>query len=208
MIGPRKRRRSFSKMISKLSVGQVIVKVRSAKQIEASQKNGIKGLGPITSIGKLRSSMNAFKHGGYAHQFVTLGENPKEFEVFYQAIWDYVQPENILDEDVVEQFIFCAWKQKRLVIIETASLSTEMLDYYRSDLRLDYRKTRKISKTYLTKGTKAELGKNEELQAIAFKLDVNSHQSLVVLEEIQTRTFSKYQKLLEKIIEIKNRRNS
>jgi len=195
-------------MISKLFVGQVMVKVRSAKQIEASQKNGTKGLGPITPIGKLRSSMNAFRHGGYAHQFVTLGEDPKEFEVFYQAIWDYVQPENILDEDVVEQFIFCAWKQKRLVIIETASLSTEMLDYYRSDLRLDYRKTRKISKTYLTKGTKAELGKNEELQAIAFKLDVNSHQSLVVLEEIQTRTFSKYQKLLEKIIEIKNRRNS
>ena len=195
-------------MQSRVSIGQVMVKVRSAKQIEASQKNGTKGLGPITRIGKLRSSMNAFKHGGYAHQFVTLGEDPKEFEVFYQAIFDYVQPENILDEDVVEQFIFCAWKQKRLVIIETASLSTEMLDYYRSDLRLDYRKTRKISKTYLTKGTKAELGKNEELQAIAFKLDVNSHQSLVVLEEIQTRTFSKYQKLLEKIIEIKNRRNS
>ena len=208
MSGQRRRRRSFSKMISKLSVGQVMVKVRSAKQIQTNQENGRKGLGPITPIGKLRSSMNAFKHGGYAHQFVTLGEDPKEFEVFYQAIWDYVQPENILDEDVVEQFIFCAWKQKRLVIIETASLSTEMLDYYRSDLRLDYRKTRKISKTYLTKGTKAELGKNEELQAIAFKLDVNSHQSLVVLEEIQTRTFSKYQKLLEKIIEIKNRRNS
>ena len=194
-------------MQSRVSIGQVMVKVRSVKQIEASQKNGLKGLGPITPIGKLRSSMNAFKHGGYAHQFVTLGEDPKEFEVFYQAIWDYVQPENILDEDVVEQFIFCVWKQKRLVIIETASLSTEMLDYYRSDLRLDYRKTRKISKTYLTKGTKAELGKNEELQAIAFKLDVNSHQSLVVLEEIQTRTFSKYQKLLEKILEIKNRRN-
>ena len=163
-------------MISKLSVGQVMVKVRSAKQIGASQKNGAKGLGPITPIGKLRSSMNAFKHGGYAHQFVTLGEDPKEFEIFYQAIFDYVQPENILDEDVVEQFIFCAWKQKRLVIIETASLSTEMLDYYRSDLRPDYRKRRKISKTYLTKGSKAELGKNEELQAIAFKLDVNSHQ--------------------------------
>ena len=195
-------------MQSRVSIGQVMVKVRSAKQIEASQKNGVKGLGPITPIGKLRSSMNAFKHGGYAHQFVTLGEDPKEFEVFYQAIWDYVQPDNILDEDVVEQFIFCAWKQKRLVIIETASLSTEMLDYYRSDLRPDYRKTRKISKTYLTKGSKAELGKNEELQAIAFKLDVNSHQSLVVLEEIQTRTFSKYQKLLEKILEIKKRRHS
>ena len=195
-------------MQSRVSIGQVMVKVRSAKQIEASQKNGAKGSGPITPIGKLRSSMNAFKHGGYAHQFVTLGEDPKEFEVFYQAIFDYVQPENILDEDVVEQFILCAWKQKRLVIIETASLSTEMLDYYRSDLRLDYRKTRKISKTYLAKGKKTELEKNEELLAIAFKLDVNSHQSLVVLEEIQTRTFSKYQKLLEKILEIKERRRS
>ncbi len=194
-------------MQNKLLVGQLVVKVRSDKQIEASQKNGVKGSGPITPIGKLRSSMNAFKHGGYAHQFVTLGEAPKEFEAFYQAIWDYVQPDNILDEDVVEQFIFCAWKQKRLVIIETASLSTEMLDYYRSDLRPDYRKTRKISKTYLTKGSKAELGKNEELQAIAFKLDVNSHQSLVALEEIQARTFSKYQKLLEKILEIKKRRH-
>lgn len=194
-------------MKCKAYLGRVIVKVRTEKQIEASHKNGAKGLGPITHIGKLRSSMNAFKHGGYAHQFVTLGEDPKEFKVFYQAIFDYVQPENILDEDVVEQFIFCAWKQKRLVIIETASLSTEMLDYYRSDLRADYRKTRKISKTYLTKGSKAELGKNEELQAIAFKLDVNSHQSLVVLEEIQTRTFSKYQKLLEKILEIKKRRH-
>jgi hypothetical protein len=195
-------------MQSRVSIGHVMVKVRSTKQIEASQKNGLKGGGPVTPTGKLRSSMNAFKHGGYAHQFVTLGEDPKEFEVFYQAIFDYVQPENILDEDVVEQFIFCAWKQKRLVIIETASLSTEMLDYYRSDLRLDYRKTRKISKTYLAKGKKTELEKNEELLAIAFKLDVNSHQSLVVLEEIQTRTFSKYQKLLEKILEIKERRRS
>lgn len=195
-------------MISKLNIGQVKVKVRSAKQIEASQKNGAKGSGAITPRGKLRSSMNALKHGGYANQFVTLGEDPKEFQVFYQAIFDDVQPENVIDQDIVEQFIFCAWKQKRLVLIENASLSTEMLDYYRSDLRLDYRKTRKISQTYLAADSKTELGKNEELLAIAFKLDVNSHQSLVVLEEIQTRTFSKYQKLLEKILEIKKRRHS
>ena len=69
-------------MQSRVSIGQVMVKVRSAKQIETSQKNSSKGMGPITPIGKLRSSMNAFKHGGYAHQFVTLGEDPKEFEVF------------------------------------------------------------------------------------------------------------------------------
>ena len=52
-------------MQSRVSIGQVMVKVRSAKQIEASQKNGLKGSGPISPIGKLRSSMNAFKHTNF-----------------------------------------------------------------------------------------------------------------------------------------------
>ncbi len=82
----------------------------------------------------------------------------------------------------------------------------EMLDYYRSDLLLDFRRTRKLSRSYLKKGEKLELKKSEELLAIAFKRDVNSHQSLVVLEEIQTRTSSKYFKLLEKLLEMKQGR--
>ena len=51
-------------MKSKISIGHVLVKVRSAKQIEASQINGLKAQGPRTLEGKVRSSLNALKHGG------------------------------------------------------------------------------------------------------------------------------------------------
>ena len=81
-----------------------------------------------------------------------------------------------------------------------------MLDYYRSDLILDYRKTRKLRATYLGSGSRVTLSKNEELMAIAFKRDVNSHQSLMVLEDIQARTFSKYLKLLDRLVALKQER--
>ena len=193
-------------MQSRVSIGQVMVKVRSAKQIEASKQNGSLGLGPVTEVGKQRSCLNAYRHGGYSNKYIALGEDPAEFEEYHQAMVDHWQPRNILESDLVEQFIFCAWKQRRLASMESAVLSTEMLDYYRSDLLLDFRRTRKLSKSYLKKGEKVELKKSEELLAIAFKRDVNSHQSLMVLEEIQTRTSSKYFKLLEKLVEMKQGR--
>ena len=193
-------------MLSRLAIGQVLVKVRSAKQIEASKRNGSLGLGPLTETGKQRSCLNAYRHGGYSNKYVALGEDPTEFEQYHQAMVDHWQPRNILENDLVDQFVFCAWKLRRLASMESAVLSTEMLDYYRSDLLLDFRRTRKLSKSYLKKGEKLELKKSEELLAIAFKRDVNSHQSLVVLEEIQTRTSSKYFKLLEKLLEVKQGR--
>lgn len=195
-------------MKSKISIGHVLVKVRSAKQIEASQINGLKAQGPKTLEGKVRSSVNALKHGGYSQKYVMLGEDPHEFEEYAALMRDHWKPDNFLEEDLVEQFILCAWKHRRLAWMENAVLSTEMLDYYRHDLKLDYRKTRKISKTYLRRGAKVELSKSEELIAIAFKLDVNSHQSLMVLEEIQSRNTSKYFKLLEQLLELKQKRHS
>ena len=193
-------------MLSRVAIGQVLVKVRSAKQIKASKKNGSLGIGPVTKRGKQRSCLNAYRHGGYSNKYVALGEDPTEFEQYHQAMVDHWQPRNILENDLVDQFVFCAWKLRRLASMESAVLSTEMLDYYRSDLLLDFRRTRKLSKSYLKKGEKLELKKSEELLAIAFKRDVNSHQSLVVLEEIQTRTTSKYFKLLEKLLEMKQGR--
>jgi hypothetical protein len=63
-------------MQSKISVGQVLVKVRSAKQIQASQDNGRKGKGPVSVVGKRHSSMNAFKHGGYSDRYGASGTKP------------------------------------------------------------------------------------------------------------------------------------
>ena len=97
-------------MLSRLAIGQVLVKVRSAKQIEASKRNGSLGLGLVTETGKQRSCLNAYRHGGYLNKYVALGEDPTEFEQYHQAMVDHWQPRNILENDLVDQFIFCAWK--------------------------------------------------------------------------------------------------
>jgi hypothetical protein len=192
-------------MKSKLSLGQVLVKVRSEKQIQASQDNGRKGKGPVSVVGKKHSSMNALKHGGYANRFVPLGQNPKEYEKYANSMRLHWQPANFQEADLVEQLIGYGWKLRFLPLIESAILSTEMLDYYTFDLRLDFRKTRKLAPKYLLEQAKSSLNKSDELLAISFKRDVNSHQSLLVLEDINTRTFAKYHKVLDRLIECKKR---
>ena len=195
-------------MQSKISVGQVMIKVRSAPQIQASKTNGSMSRGPSSNQGKKRSSLNAFKHGGYAHQYVALGEDSEVFQEYALEMRQHWQPRNIIEEDLFEQLTVVAWKMRRLASLEAAVLSTEMLDYYRSDLLLDYRKPRKLVSTYLSSGVRVTLSKNEELMAIAFKRDVNSHQSLVVLEDIQARAFSKYLKLLDRLVDLKRGRHA
>ena len=174
-------------MQSKLSVGQVLVKVRSAKQLQASQENGRKGKGPVSVVGKKHSSMNAFKHGGYSDRYVPVGQNPDHYRIYAQQAHQYWRPSNAYEKDLVRQYIFYGWKLQIHPILENAILSPEILDYCH-DLRIDYRKSRKIQKTYLLDQAKSELNKSDELLAAAFKRDVNSHQSLMMLEEMNTRT--------------------
>ena len=55
-------------------------KVRSAKQIEASRRNGAKSKGAVTAEGKKKAAMNALKHGLRSRQFLVVGESLEEFE--------------------------------------------------------------------------------------------------------------------------------
>ena len=192
-------------MQSKLSVGQVFVKVRSAKQIQASQDNGRKGKGPVSVVGKKHSSMNAFKHGGYSDRMVPVGQNPERYRIYAQQAHQYWKPRNAYEKDLVRQYVFYGWKLQIHPILENAILSSEILDYCH-DLRIDYRKSRKIQKTYLLDHTKSELNKSDELFAVAFKRDVNSHQSLMMLEEMNSRTFAKFQKVVDRLEECQKRR--
>ena len=192
-------------MQSKLSVGRVLVKVRSAKQLQASQENGRKGKGPVSEMGKRHSSINSLKHGGYSNRYVPVGQNPEHYRIYAQQAHQYWRPCNAYEKDLVRQYIFYGWKLQIHPILENAILSSEILDYCH-DLRIDYRKSRKIQKTYLLDHAKSELNKSDELFAVAFKRDVNSHQSLMMLEEMNSRTFAKFQKVVDRLEECQKRR--
>ena len=85
--------------------------------------------------------------------------------------------------------------------------SNEILNYYRSNLSLDYRKTRNISKVYLVDNSKSELNKSDELMAIAFQQDLNGNQCLMLLDDMDSRVFVKFQKTLDRLLEYRRNKN-
>ena len=180
---------------------------RTAKQILASQQNGRLGKGPKSDLGKSRSSANALKHGGYAERFVPVGQNVDAYQEYFDHQYAYWKPTDALEEEFVHQLIRYGWKLQFNAILESSLYSNEILNYYRSNLSLDYRKTRNISKVYLVDNAKSELNKSDELMAIAFQQDLNGNQCLLALDDMDSRVFIKFQKTLDKLLEHRRRKD-
>ena len=64
----------------------------SQRKLEANRMNAKRSTGPRTSPGKLRSSMNARKHGLTGKSIVIGDEDPKEFDAFRAALEHDFQP--------------------------------------------------------------------------------------------------------------------
>ena len=150
--------------------------------------------------------MNAIKHGGYAERFVPLGQNPQEYYEYARQAEDYWQPENLYEKDLVSQYISYGWKLQLHPILENALLGIEILDYQSKSMRLDFRQTRKIEKKYLLDDAKVSLSKSDELLAISYSRNLNGNQTLLSLEEANTRTFAKFHKVVELLQECQKRR--
>ena len=68
-------------------------------QVAASQANGCKSRGPTTDEGRLRLSMNAYKHGRRSKKLASLREDTYEFQTRSQKWMERLDP-----RDDVEQF--------------------------------------------------------------------------------------------------------
>ena len=180
---------------------------RSPLQIKASQENGKLGKGPQSKKGKQRSSANALKHGGYAERFVPVGQSVEAYQEYFQYHYDYWAPTDALEEEFVTQVIRYGWKLRFNAILENSLYSNEILNYYRTNLPLEHRKNRNISSTYLMDNAKVELNKSDELTAIAFQQDLNGNQSLIMLDDMDSRVFTKYQRTLNNLLEYRRTKN-
>ena len=180
---------------------------RSPLQIKASQQNGKLGKGPQSKKGKQRSSANALKHGGYAERFVPVGQSVEAYQEYFQYHYDYWAPTDALEEEFVNQLIRYGWKMRFNTILENSLYSNEILNYYRSNLPLEHRKTRNITSSYLLNDAKVELSKSDELTAIAFQQDLNGNQSLILLDDMDSRVFTKYQRTLNNLLEYRRSKN-
>jgi hypothetical protein len=84
------------------------------RQLAANRANAQKSTGPRTPEGKSASSRNALKSGIYSKALLIPGEDPAEFEALKQEHYDYFQPANIDERDLLDLLIRHKWMLRRL----------------------------------------------------------------------------------------------
>ncbi|MGE3855037.1 MAG: hypothetical protein AB7K09_25120 [Planctomycetota bacterium] len=90
----------------------------STKQIEANRRNAAKSTGPRTEAGKQKSRLNSWKHGLAAHIAVGPDENGLQFDELRYQMRVELDPAGAHEEELVDRIIQCAWKRRRIEVIE------------------------------------------------------------------------------------------
>ncbi len=105
----------------------------SPKRKLASQQNGSKSRGPVTDLGKERSSRNAIRHGLLSRTVVLDNEDPKEFKALLDQHVAQFQPNGDMEHQTVEEMAICQWKLRRLNLIETTLMDDHATEWAEDD---------------------------------------------------------------------------
>ncbi len=90
---------------------------------EINRRNSLKSTGPRSPQGKLRSKFNAVTHGMSAATAVLPGEDPDAFRDRLDAWAEALDPDNVVEQFLVEQAATTSWKIERAHRVETARLA-------------------------------------------------------------------------------------
>ena len=93
---------------------------------ESSRINGAKSRGAVTPEGRANSSMNAVRHGMTAKTLILCNENQDQFLEIMNAYFDYFQPSNQIEVDLISEMVAARWRLRRVWRYETAILDLEM----------------------------------------------------------------------------------
>ncbi len=96
----------------------------------SSAHSNSKALGPRTQQGKQKSSRNATKHGVFSKVIILDSESKAEYEELLAGLRETLQPEGALEELLVEKLATTAWRQRRLLLAESAEIrkNTEFVE--------------------------------------------------------------------------------
>jgi hypothetical protein len=90
---------------------------------EINRRNAQKSTGPKTPEGKARSRFNAVKHGMAAKTLVLPGEDPEVFQERIEAWTADLQPENDVEQYLVDRAAAVSWQLDRVDRADTARLA-------------------------------------------------------------------------------------
>jgi hypothetical protein len=89
---------------------------------DAEHSRKRRATGPRTTHGKERSKHNALKHGIFSKVILLKDERRTEFEALLNGLREDLQPEGELEAMLVEKLAVIAWRERRLMIAETAEI--------------------------------------------------------------------------------------
>ena len=92
---------------------------RTEAQIEASRRNGAKSRGPKTQAGKMRSALNALKHGFRAAQENVTKTDKDDYFDFKIRLMGEITPLGANENKLADQYVFACYQLERIAFIET-----------------------------------------------------------------------------------------
>jgi hypothetical protein len=95
---------------------------------ETNRRNGQKSMEPTTDDGKIRSRLNALKHGMTAALPVIRGEDGEALQRRIDAWTDNLRPHSLLENHVIEQAAQISWQVERIERAHVARLTTNSLN--------------------------------------------------------------------------------
>lgn len=90
----------------------------SPAQIAANRRNARKSTGPRTVNGKVKSRMNALRHGLTAESCVLPGESCEAFDHLRARLVAEFRPVRVLDEILVDRLAGLVWRLRRVGMFE------------------------------------------------------------------------------------------
>ena len=89
-------------------------------QKAANQRNSLRSTGPRSLVGKRASSRNAVSHGLTARHPLLPGESEEEFVGLRSAMFGKLQPDGVLENQLIEQVVGLIWRLRRIPNLEMA----------------------------------------------------------------------------------------
>ena len=97
----------------------------SPARIQANRANSQLSTGPRTTEGKLRSSVNALRHGLTSKMVLLPEDDLLAYNAFKHAFFDDVKPKGALEEQLAFTLVNTQWRLNRCRAFEESILATE-----------------------------------------------------------------------------------